>query len=281
MGLTLQPQAIKRSVRYPKAGVLALGLNVVVLPLLAALLALLLPGSMGAGLIVVAAVPCTLASASIWTRRGGGNDAVSMLVTLVTNLMCFVVTPATMRLLIGQSVEIDFFEQVKTLALIVVLPLVLAQFCRFKVHVARWADFHKVAISTVAQIGILVMVASGPAAAVLRMDSGQNSDTQMGVLWIGVMVVVTTMLHVVMLFGGWKLCSAIRLSHEDSVAVAIAGSQKTLMVGLQIAIDCGVSILPMIVYHVAQLIIDTFWVDEIRRRKTMKVKVETNEVNSS
>lgn len=258
---------------------IALGLNVVVLPLLAAGLSKFLPHSFGAGLIVVAAVPCTLASASIWTRRGAGNDAISMLVTLVTNLFCFLIAPATLGLLIGQTVEIDFWEQVTKLAMIVVLPLILAQLLRLYADLATWADQRKSAISTVAQVGILVMVASGPAAAVSRMNAGAGADQQMGLVWLAVTATITVALHVVMLFGGWELSKLSKLSHEDSVAVAISGSQKTLMVGLQIAIDCGVSILPMIIYHVAQLIIDTFWVDSIRLRHKRAVCKQTNSVS--
>ena len=44
-------------------------------------------------MIVAATAPCTLASAAVWTRRAGGNDAVAILVTFITNATCFLVTP--------------------------------------------------------------------------------------------------------------------------------------------------------------------------------------------
>jgi sodium/bile acid cotransporter 7 len=46
--------------------------------------------------------------------------------------------------------------------------------------------------------------------------------------------------------------------------VAFAGSQKTLMVGLQVSMELGVSILPMVAYHVSQLIVDTLIADRWR-----------------
>lgn len=265
MGLTLQPDAIFRSMRYPKASLLALSLNIFALPLLAALFATMLPPDLGAGLIVVAAVPCTLASASIWTRKAGGNDAVSMLVTLVTNLLCFLIAPLTLQLLVGRTIEIDFAAQATTLALIVVLPLTLAQLIRLNAKVANWSSRHRLGISTTAQVGILIMVANGPAAAVQRMQSTPGIDLQPDFKWLLSMATLTILLHIVMLLGGWRLANAAKLSREDSVAVAISGSQKTLMVGLQIAIDCGVSILPMVIYHVGQLVIDTFWAEKVAR----------------
>ena len=46
------------------------------------------------GLMIAASAPSTMAAASVWTRRAKGNDAVSLLVTILTNGFCFLVTPA-------------------------------------------------------------------------------------------------------------------------------------------------------------------------------------------
>ena len=57
----------------------------------------------------------------------------------------------------------------------------------------------------------------------------------------------------------------------DSIAVAFAGSQKTLMVGAYVALAVGpLAILPMVAYHAVQLFVDTLIADrwaqaEIRR----------------
>jgi sodium/bile acid cotransporter 7 len=56
-----------------------------------------------------------------------------------------------------------------------------------------------------------------------------------------------------------------RMTREDRIAVGISGSQKTLMVGLQVAIASQLLILPMVVYHVGQLIVDTIIADRWRR----------------
>ena len=50
-----------------------------------------------------------------------------------------------------------------------------------------------------------------------------------------------------------------------AVAVGFAGSQKTLMVGLTIALQFGgLTILPMLAYHVLQLLIDTLLANRLR-----------------
>jgi sodium/bile acid cotransporter 7 len=68
-----------------------------------------------------------------------------------------------------------------------------------------------------------------------------------------------------MLACGIALAAGLRLPREDRIAVGIAGSQKTLMVGLQVALACQLLILPMVVYHVGQLIVDTIIADRWRR----------------
>lgn len=258
MGLGLGAPAVLESVRYPAAGMLALGINIVGVPLLAALVAPLLPLDLGGGLIVASAVPCTLASASVWTRKGGGNDAVSMLVTVVTNLFCFLIAPLTLVLLIGRSVPLSFAEQAGKLALLVVAPLVAAQILRQIPAVASRVSRSKKRISAVAQAGILLMVMFGAAETVRRMGAGNTTTSTLWIVAVGALAIAV---HGTALFGGWWSSGWIGLSERDRMAVAIAGSQKTLMVGLQIAIDCGVSMLPMILYHVGQLLVDTLFVE--------------------
>src|SRR4051812_20293884 len=48
-------------------------------PLAAWLLMPLLPAAFGIGLLISASVPCTLASAILWTRRAGGDEATVLL----------------------------------------------------------------------------------------------------------------------------------------------------------------------------------------------------------
>jgi sodium/bile acid cotransporter 7 len=67
-----------------------------------------------------------------------------------------------------------------------------------------------------------------------------------------------------MLWVGVLLAKLARFSREDQIAVAFAGSQKTLMVGLLMAISLQVSILPMVAFHISQLFIDTLIADRFR-----------------
>lgn len=254
MGLTLRPQVMIGSIRRPRAWSLAVLINAAGVPLLAILPAMALSPALGGGLLVAVVVPCTLASASVWTRKAAGDDAVAMMVTVLTNLFCFAIAPIWLIVLLGQRVQITFADQALKLALLVALPLLVAQGVR-RLGLARWADANKKGLSVLAQLGILVMVVVGAYQASRRFPAVGLS----GVDWVDsvAMVFAAGGVHVTALLLGVGLARAIRLSAAEQIAVGISGSQKTLMVGLQIAIDCGVSVLPMIAYHVGQLLIDT------------------------
>jgi sodium/bile acid cotransporter 7 len=61
---------------------------------------------------------------------------------------------------------------------------------------------------------------------------------------------------------GLQASRALRLPRPDTIAVAFAGSQKTLMVGAYVALAVGpLAILPMVAYHAVQLFVDTLIAD--------------------
>jgi len=264
MGLTIPSRSFATALRHPAAGLLACGVNMVVVPLLAALGGWLLPESLAGGLIVAAAAPCTLASAVVWTRQGNGDEAVAMLVTTITNLLCFLVAPATILLLLGKSVPLSFSDSATKLVLLVVVPLVLAQSFRQYSRFAKWTQSQKGLLTNLSLAGILVMVSLGSA----HSQGKSGGDFPEGGTLASQALVLTVLLalavHLIALAGGWISSGMLGLSRPQRVAVAISGSQKTLMVGLQLAIDCGVSTIPMVIYHLGQLLCDTLVVSRLQ-----------------
>tara|TARA_R110002049_G_scaffold2750_8_gene22287 strand:+ start:243834 stop:244760 length:927 start_codon:yes stop_codon:yes gene_type:complete len=255
MGVTLPASAIRRSLTRPLPVLLAITINVVGVPLLSLPSRWWLPESMFGGLFVAALVPCTLASASVWTRKAGGDDSISLMTTVVTNLACVVVLPIGIATVLSSAVQIPIEAQMTKLGLIVVAPLVLAQSMR-RWGVSGWADRHKKTLSTISQIGILAMVVFGAVSSAAYADGSPVSVPIM----MAVMATVAA-IHLVALWLGVITSRHMGTERAGQIAVGFSGSQKTLMVGLQIAIDCGVSVLPMLVYHLSQLIIDTIIAD--------------------
>jgi sodium/bile acid cotransporter 7 len=264
MGITLRPDAIRASLREPSPSLLAIGVNIFVVPLLCLPAMWLLPVELAGGLFVAGLVPCTLASASVWTRKAGGDDSISIMTTTVTNLACLAVVPLGIQMVLALQTRMAPLDQMEKLAWFVVLPLVTAQVMR-RFGLAGWADRNKFRLSLAAQFGILSMVLFG---AIAGHDYFQTA--RVSLLAILAVIAAAVSVHLLALVIGIGISRQFGHSADKQIAVGISGSQKTLMVGLQIAIDSGVSVIPMLIYHLGQLFLDTMIASRWKRRHEAK-----------
>ena len=259
--------SFRRTLARPGPPLVAVVINSVFLPLMAYPVSLLLPPELGLGVIVAASVPSTLASAAVWTRRAGGNDLIPVLVTVITNLSCFLVSPFWVWLLgAGRIVALQPADLMWKLAVLVVTPMIVAQVVRQSTRAARLVDRQRHHLGTFAQLGILFMVAAGA----VKCGDSLVSNQEVGwggwdVAWMAALVVL---LHLAALTTAQWWGRLLGYPREDWIAVGFAGSQKTLMVGLHLALAVGggPAILPMLAYHILQLVVDTTIADRLRRR---------------
>jgi sodium/bile acid cotransporter 7 len=325
MALPLEASAIYRVIRRPLAPLLAVFVTFGLLPLIAWCVSFLLTGGQGPGLLIAAATPCTVASAAVWTRRAGGNDAVATMVTVVTNGLCFVVTPLWLWVFLGQGVqsdELEFKSAMWQLGRLVVAPMIVGQLFRLIPWVARVSTRHRTVLGILAQCGILYMVLVGSVQSGRQLDRTVSPNVLLpnvvlptespptesrrtvvvptdsrptdapprsagasiptltpkptmvmaaagqspGLIDFLVMLAGVSFVHTAALWIGVQLSRWCGLSREDRIAVGFSGSQKTLMIGLKVALDYHISILPMVTFHVAQLLIDTLIADRMARR---------------
>jgi sodium/bile acid cotransporter 7 len=267
MALPIQARAMWRAVQKPLAPLLAIGISCLILPLTAWGLSKLLASELAGGFLVAASIPCTLASAAVWTRQAGGNDSIAVLVTIVTNSLCFLITPFWLAVMLGEqaaAANLDARELVAKLLWIVVVPIAVAQLARLRPEVSNFANHHKKLLGILTQCGILTFVFTGAVQTGERLSGGHTSGLLAADLVV--MIACTVGLHTAMLFLGIWSSTLAGLPKSDAIAVGFSGSQKTLMVGLGIAVDCGFSVLPIIAYHVGQLLLDTLIADHYRLR---------------
>jgi sodium/bile acid cotransporter 7 len=270
MAVSLSLKSLSSGIRRPQGTLLAVAMNYGVLPLILWAVTCLIGDTefegLRGGLLVVAVTPCTLVSASVWTRRAGGNDSIAIMVTLITNLLCFVIAPLWLLLFFGTNVGLktSFSVVMLKLGLLVVLPMVLAQLTRTHRRWANWATEKKSKLGIAAQCGILTMVFLGAIKVGPEMVGAQAAH---GTKLIGIALAVVLFVHIVVFWLGIAIGGWIKLSREDALAVGFAGSQKTLMIGLLICLDLGVLVIPIVLYHVSQLIVDTLFADYLRAKK--------------
>lgn len=271
MSYSLDTGLLREALRRPSAAVFGSFVNLGILPAAASLAAQSLTlRDFSQGLIITSVAPCTLATASVFTRRAGGNDAVSLLVTVLTNIACVGVTPWWLRVLLSRQSEFDTTSIVHQLLLCVLVPTLLGQVMLWSRSGREFARRKRREINLVSQ-GIVLLIVS-----VAAMKGGwelRHQTTWPALSDFGTMAVSCLVVHVVGLAGGWYGGEWLRLTPEERIATAIAGSQKTLPVGLLIATDPAVVpgsmpfvTFPLLVFHATQLVLDTALADAWRAR---------------
>jgi len=282
MAFTLDSGMLAASFRSPGPVVLGCLMNAVFVPVFTLLLSPLQIGNeFRYGIVIAGSVPCTLAAASVWTRKARGNDAVSLLVTLVTNGGSFLVAPFWLmiidRWVASQSGAegafasidggiIDAPKMMYKLFLAVLLPTLAGQLLRQIKVLAGIATRFKEPIGVIAQslILLLVFVNAVGGGTSIQTSGAPGAISGVAVVWISCIVV-----HVVALYVALTLARRLRFSRADQAAVAFAGSQKTLPVGIlianEVARNSGLSfaIFPILMYHISQLFIDTAIADSL------------------
>ena len=259
--VSMPSSAISSALRTPTPVLWALLLGYSVVPglaLLAARTLFLHHTDLAVGLLIAGAVPCTLASAVIWTRLAGGQEAVALLVTLSSNLLCFIVTSAWVAGTTGTDVQLELGPMVRNMFVVIAFPVGLGQALRRNQSASDLADRWKTPIAVLNRCLILLVVLS---AAVKAGERFRTTPLPMGLL----LTLVATCLgiHLITWSLGWfSGRNLFRFSREATIAVAFSGSQKTLPVGLFVASQyfpqLGLASLPILVYHVTQLVSDTW-----------------------
>jgi sodium/bile acid cotransporter 7 len=194
------------------------------------------------------------------------------MVSIVTNLSCALVTPLLLWIMAGATIEDEKFRlapMMVRLAVIVAAPILLAQSLRRWPAVAAWATCRRMALGVVCQVGMLFMVFTG----VVQCGAKLNGAGTAGAGWMawGATIGSVLVVHLGTLWAAQSLGRLLGLGREEWIAVGFAGSQKTLLVGLGLAISYAdffgpLAVLPMVVYHITQLLVDTLIADRLRGR---------------
>jgi sodium/bile acid cotransporter 7 len=265
MAWTMPSRRLARELAQPWAALWAVAITYGAVPLLAWLAGLLLPShDFRIGLLIIACVPCTLASAVLWTRMVGGSEPTALLVTLLTTATSWLVAPSWLALTTGREIapEAFFAPMMADLLLTVVLPVAVGQLCRFFPPLAQAADRSKTVLGMVSQAFILAIIFKTTAQLGDQLQQGSVSIEAAALAGI---FLTCAVLHLTALFGGLATGRWLRLDRPRRLAVAFAGSQKTLPVSLVLfgyfQREFPLAMVPLLVYHVGQLVLDTLVAD--------------------
>jgi len=258
-GIALRTAELGTALGHWRLHALTQGFNLGLVPLLAAAVDPVLglagvPAAWRLGILVTLCLPMTISSCVLLTRLAGGSEAAALTQATLGGLLGIVITPLWLLLLAGGKAEIDAGKAIMHLGLVVLLPVLVGQFLQrcwpAIVRARNWLN----QLSTVALLINLHQVFSTSFAA---------GGT---VTWsLSLLIIAMATTHVVLFISAWYASSwpCWKLTHGERIAVAICGSHKTAALGIPLIgvlfhgnPQLGAIALPLVVYHIAENLID-------------------------
>lgn len=132
MMIGIKLEEVVNAARQWKLLSVAMIFNYVVSPLLGGMLAALFLSSypeFAVGLILTAIVPCG-GMVVAWTGLSKGNTALAVVITGLSLLIGIILIPAWTTVLAGKYVGVPFISMLKTIGLVIVIPLILGNLTR-------------------------------------------------------------------------------------------------------------------------------------------------------
>ena len=223
MGMTMTVDDFKGVLHSPKAVLIGVVAQFMVMPGLAYLLCQLfqLPPAIAIGVILVGCCPGGTAS-NVITYMAKGNTALSVACTSVSTILAPVFTPAIFYFLASQWIEINALSMLGSILKVVLFPIILGLMVRsvLKQKVAAYIQVMPL-ISVVAIVAIVAAIIAG-------------SKTQ--ILESGLLILAVVALHnglgYLLGFGASRL---FKLPYADSKAIAIEVGMQNSGLGVALA----------------------------------------------
>jgi BASS family bile acid:Na+ symporter len=164
MGTTLSLGDFARVAKMPRAAMVGVVLQFVVMPLLAAGLARAFgfDGALAAGIILIGASPGGVAS-NVVTYLAGGNVALSVTLTATSTIVSPFLTPIAMTLLAGTYLEINATDMMWSIMRLIIVPIVAGFAANHLLR--RFADWRDRLLPIVSMTAICLVLAIMTAAA--------------------------------------------------------------------------------------------------------------------
>ncbi|MEI1752439.1 bile acid:sodium symporter family protein [Acinetobacter baumannii] len=223
MGMTMTVDDFKGVLQSPKAVLIGVVAQFVVMPGLAFILCKLfnLPPEIAVGVILVGCCPGGTAS-NVITYMAKGNVALSVACTSVSTLLAPVLTPAIFYLLASQWLKIDAASMFISILQVVLLPIVIGLILRtwLKRQVESYIQVMPL-VSVIAIVAIVAAIIGGSKAAIL----------QSGLLILAVVILHNGLGYLL----GFAAARFFKLPYTDSKAIAVEVGMQNSGLGVALA----------------------------------------------
>ncbi|WP_411834398.1 bile acid:sodium symporter family protein [Pseudoxanthomonas mexicana] len=244
LGLGLTGEDFRRVARYPRAVLIGLALQILVLPWAAFALALGfgLPAALAVGLMLLAASPGG-ATANIYSHLARGDVALNITLTAINSLLCLLTLPLILNLSLeyflgaGQYVPPPT-RKIVEVAVIIVLPVMIGMFVR-----ARAPGFAARAEKPLRLLSVLVLALLVVAAV------AQEWNTLLQ--YFAVVGLACLLFNLVSMGAGYAAPLALRLPRRQAIAIAmeigIHNGTLAIFIALNVLQDAAMSV-PAAIY---------------------------------
>ncbi|MBN6493663.1 bile acid:sodium symporter family protein [Acinetobacter pittii] len=270
MGMTMTVDDFKGVLQSPKAVLIGVVAQFVVMPGLAFILCKLfnLPPEIAVGVILVGCCPGGTAS-NVITYMAKGNVALSVACTSVSTLLAPVLTPAIFYLLASQWLKIDAASMFISISQVVLLPIVIGLILRtwLKRQVESYIQVMPL-VSVIAIVAIVAAIIGGSKAAILQS---------------GLLILVVVILHNGLGYLlGFTAARFFKLPYADSKAIAVEVGMQNSGLGVALAavhfaaspITAVPSAIFSLWHNISGPALATYWASRKDRNEITKSKVE-------
>lgn len=213
-----------------------------------------MPPLLALGFLYLGCLPSTVQSATAYSSLAGGNVASSVVAAALLNLMGVFVTAPLFSLLAGGNGGGLHADGLVKVVAILLLPFILGQIAQG--WLGPWVKDHRQLVTWMDRSSIAIAVYVAFSGAVM-----QHFWTRVdlaGWVWLaggtGLMLVFA---H----WGAWMLGGLLRLDRPNRITMLFAGAQKSIAMGAPLAAVlfkpdvAGVILLPILLYHLVQLVL--------------------------
>lgn len=213
-----------------------------------------MPSLIALGFLYLGCLPTTVQSAPAYSSLAGGNVASSVVAAALLNILGVFVTAPLFSFLAGGKGAGFHADGLIKVVMILLLPFVLGQLLQGRL--GGWVKENRSIVTAMdrSSIAIAVYVAFSGAVATRFWT---QVDPQ-GWLWLAG---GTALLLLVGHGGAWLLGGLLRLDPANRRTMLFAGAQKSIAMGAPLATvlfppaAAGVILLPILLYHLAQLVL--------------------------
>jgi len=213
-----------------------------------------LPPLVALGFLYLGTLPSTVQSATAYCSLAGGNVAHSVVAAALLNILGVVVTAPLFTLIAGSKGAAFDVGGLEKIALILLLPFLLGQAAQNRFgHLVR---AHRDIATWMDRVSIAIPVYVAFSGAVREGLWSLVGPTEWAILVVAVLALLA------FAFGGvWALGGLAKLDRGDRIALLYSGAHKSIAMGAPLAsvlfgpATAGLVLLPVLVYHLLQLML--------------------------